>query len=92
MSITMKLMKTKENIITNKKKVLLATIQTLTLRSSTTLKGSVSMKTFKEMSLEELSREYVYLKIRSEEIYAKKKEAENELERRFKNGDLGDVE
>ena len=50
------------------------------------------MKTFKEMSLEELSREYVYLKIRSEEIYAKKKEAENELERRFKNGDLGDVE
>ena len=46
--------------------------------------------TFREMSLEELNREYVYLKIRCDEMYAKKKEAENELERRFKNGELGE--
>lgn len=47
------------------------------------------MKGFKDMSLEELNREYVYLKIQCEGMYAKKKEAENELERRFRNGELG---
>lgn len=50
------------------------------------------MKTCKDMSLEELNREYVYVKIRCDEMYARKKELENELERRFKNGELGDVE
>lgn len=49
----------------------------------------MDVKKFRDMSLEELNREYVYLKIRCDDMYARKKEAENELERRFKSGELG---
>jgi len=49
----------------------------------------VEVKTCRDMSLEELSREYVYVKRRCKDMYAREKELENELERRFENGELG---
>lgn len=46
-------------------------------------------KTCRDMSLEELTREYAYISRRCKDMYARKSELEKEIDRRFENGELG---